>query len=60
MRITELSQLRQLLVDHYSEGGLRTLCFDLGVDYEIIWDVIESKIPKLRRDLDRILEIESR
>jgi hypothetical protein len=30
----ELSQLRQLLVDHYSEGELHTLCFDLGVDYE--------------------------
>jgi len=29
-----LSQLRQNLVDHFSDGELRTLCFDPGVDYE--------------------------
>ncbi len=32
--LEELAQLRQLLVDHFNEGELRTLCFDLGVDYE--------------------------
>ena len=32
---TELrTQLRQLLVKRFNEGELRTLCFDLGVDYD--------------------------
>ena len=29
-----LPRLRQLLTDHYDAGELRTLCFDLGVDYD--------------------------
>ena len=28
------TQLRQLLAEHFSLEGLRTLCFDTGVDYE--------------------------
>lgn len=28
------SRLREILNRHFSEGELRTLCFDLGVDYE--------------------------
>ncbi|MGD2179340.1 MAG: hypothetical protein PVG71_16140, partial [Anaerolineae bacterium] len=27
-------QLRQILTDHFNEGELHTLCFDLGVDYD--------------------------
>jgi uncharacterized protein with HEPN domain len=30
----------------------------LGVDYEIVWDVVESKIPALREDILVILERE--
>ena len=30
----QLIQLRQLLVTHFDEGELRTLCFDLDVDYD--------------------------
>ena len=29
-----LSELRQILVTHFSEGELRTLCFDLDIDYD--------------------------
>jgi hypothetical protein len=29
-----LAKLRQILVDRFDEGELRTLCFDLGVDYD--------------------------
>ena len=29
-----LTQLRQLLTKRFSDGELRTLCFDLGVEYE--------------------------
>lgn len=32
--LEQLVQLRQLLADRFDEGELRTLCFDLGVDYE--------------------------
>ena len=28
----------------------------LGVDYEIVWDVVQSRIPELRRDISAILE----
>jgi len=31
----------------------------MGVDYEIVWDVIEHKIPELRRHLEGILDSES-
>lgn len=31
----------------------------MGVDYEIVWDVVENKIPALRQDLERILALES-
>ena len=29
-----LTQLRQLLADRFNDGEIRTLCFDLGVDYD--------------------------
>ena len=29
-----LTMLRQLLVERFSQGELRTLCFDLGLDYD--------------------------
>jgi tetratricopeptide (TPR) repeat protein len=31
--LEQLVQLRQLLTERFDEGELRTLCFDLGVDY---------------------------
>jgi len=27
-----------------------------GVDYEIVWDVVETKIPKLRRQIEALLD----
>lgn len=29
-----LTQLRQILTDRFGAGELRTLCFDLGIDYD--------------------------
>jgi hypothetical protein len=31
---TYLTELRQTLAAHFDEGELRTLCFDLGIDYD--------------------------
>lgn len=31
----------------------------LGVDYEIVWDVVKNKAPALRIDLERILGLGS-
>ncbi len=33
-RLHRLRQLRQILAHHFNEGELRTLCFDLGIDYD--------------------------
>ena len=30
----DTTQLRQMIVDHFNKGELRSLCFDLGIDYE--------------------------
>jgi uncharacterized protein with HEPN domain len=32
----------------------------LGIDYDIVWDVVISKVPALRRQLQEILEQESK
>ncbi len=29
-----------------------------GVDYDIVWDVIQNKIPELHRKIERILKLE--
>ncbi len=43
---SKLTQLRQLLTSLFNESELRTLCFDLGVDYENLPD--PSKDGKVR------------
>jgi hypothetical protein len=40
------TQLLQVLVRYYNEGELRTLCFDLGIDYENLGG--EGKADKAR------------
>jgi uncharacterized protein with HEPN domain len=30
-----------------------------GVDYEIVWDVVTSKLPLLKREIERILQQEN-
>ena len=34
MMPTILTQLREILIDHFDQEELKTLCFDLGIDYE--------------------------
>jgi hypothetical protein len=42
----ELTQLRETLVQRFSEGELQTLCFDLGIDVETLPG--ESKVDRAR------------
>ena len=30
----------------------------LGVDYELVWDIVQNKIPALRRDIEEIVTLE--
>lgn len=43
---SKLARLRQILTERFSEDELRTLCFDLGVDYEVL--PAEGKAGKAR------------
>lgn len=48
-----LLELRQLLETRFSDGELRTLCFDLGIDYEILPG--EGKADKARELLTYVV-----
>ncbi len=49
-----LAELRQNLVEYYSDEELRTLCFDLGVDYDNLPGRAKAdKARELLSDLDR-------
>ncbi len=30
----------------------------LGVDYELVWDIVQNKIPALRQDIEEIVKLE--
>lgn len=47
-------------IDWKAMAGMRDkLVHDyLGVDYDLVWDVVSSKIPALKKEIERIISIE--
>jgi uncharacterized protein with HEPN domain len=57
-RVPEDFRVRHSAVEWRSMAGMRDrLIHDyFGVDYELVWDVVQNRIPDLRRQLSAILE----
>jgi len=36
MKLPDQVKLRELIISHFDEGDLRTLCFDLGSDFDCL------------------------
>ena len=48
------------MIDWKAMAGMRDkLVHDyLGVDYDLVWDVVMSKVPALKKEIERIISIE--
>jgi len=58
--VSEPSRARHPDIPWRAMAGMRDRVVHdyLGVDYEIVWDVVRNKIPALRIELERILAAE--
>jgi uncharacterized protein with HEPN domain len=59
--VSEPFRARHPIIPWRAMAGMRDRVIHdyLGVDYEIVWDVVKNKAPSLRVDLERIVALES-
>ncbi|PYL10154.1 MAG: hypothetical protein DME33_01745 [Verrucomicrobia bacterium] len=60
--VSEQFQNKYPAIEWRSMAGMRNRLIHnyLGVDYDIVWDVVTNKVPALRNELERVLQQESR
>jgi len=58
--IPESLKKKHSFVDWRKISGLRDILIHeyFGVDFDILWDIAKNKIPVLKKDLKKILELE--
>ena len=61
-QVTEAFRQKYPNVEWRAMSGMRDKLVHeyFGVDYDIVWDVVTSKIPRLRREIELILQEEDR
>ena len=60
-KIPDDIKLKYPLVEWKDIAGMRNKLIHeyFGVDYELVWDVVKSEIPELKKHIEKIIEIES-
>jgi len=60
-KIPDDIKLKYPLVEWKDIAGMRNKLIHeyFGIDYELVWDVVKSEIPELKKHIEKIIQIES-